>query len=208
MPSPKGQPPTFHTLYTYLLTTYPPPLLPPPPHPHEPSLSHAISSLQLHPTLEAALHILNADLPSAHFLVRHMQAPPALEGMYLHGILHRVEGDYDNARAWYADVSRGESGSGALREVWGAEDEGWRGFLGRVEALNAGKGRKGEGWEREKRALERESRREVEGVVRFCCDKFGTGRWEDVSAEWVRPGDEHRRMGQDMVSGGKGWRDF
>jgi hypothetical protein len=39
-----------------------------------------ISGLQLHPTLEAALHLLNADLASAHFLVRHMQGPPAVEG--------------------------------------------------------------------------------------------------------------------------------
>lgn len=44
------------------------------------ALTARISELQLHPTLEAALHLLNADLASAHFLVRHMQGPPAVEG--------------------------------------------------------------------------------------------------------------------------------
>ncbi|KAJ9626621.1 hypothetical protein H2204_010009 [Knufia peltigerae] len=70
--------------------------------PHIPADS--ISSLRLHPVLEAGLHLLNRDLPSAHFLLRHMQAKPAWEAMYLHGILHRIEGDIENARAWYEDV--------------------------------------------------------------------------------------------------------
>jgi hypothetical protein len=51
-----------------------------PPRATSPALTASISALQLHPTLEAALHLLNADLPSAHFLVRHMQGPPAVEG--------------------------------------------------------------------------------------------------------------------------------
>ncbi|KAK5018303.1 hypothetical protein LTR39_001059 [Cryomyces antarcticus] len=45
-----------------------------------------------------------------------MQAAPAVAGMYLHGILHRIEGDYDNARCWYVDVAR--EGCGAFDEVW------------------------------------------------------------------------------------------
>lgn len=63
-----------------------------------------IAALELHPTLEANLHLLNHDLPSAHFLVRHMQSSPAVEGMLLHSILHRIEGDFNNARAWAGDV--------------------------------------------------------------------------------------------------------
>ncbi|KAL2350446.1 hypothetical protein BJ546DRAFT_1068077 [Cryomyces antarcticus] len=106
---------TFDSLYAHLRNTYSAPLLPPG-KAYDLSLTDAISSLYLHPTLEAALHILNADLPSAHFLVRHMQAAPAVAGMYLHGILHRIEGDYDNARCWYVDVAR--EGCGAFDEVW------------------------------------------------------------------------------------------
>jgi hypothetical protein len=52
-----------------------------PPRATFPALTSSISALELHPTLEAALHLLNGDLPSAHFLVRHMQGPPAVEGM-------------------------------------------------------------------------------------------------------------------------------
>ncbi|RMZ15499.1 hypothetical protein D0860_01578 [Hortaea werneckii] len=88
-------PPTFPTLLSHLLTTYSAPVLPSPsPFPHNPSLNHPITTLSLHPTLEALLHILNSDLASAHFLVRKMQAPPAYEGMLIHAVLHRVEGDY------------------------------------------------------------------------------------------------------------------
>jgi hypothetical protein len=73
----------------------------PPPSPSSPSqaLCHAISCLSAHHSLESALHILNRDLPSTHFLLRQIQAAPQHEAMFLHGILHRIEGDYDNARA-------------------------------------------------------------------------------------------------------------
>ncbi|KAI9716977.1 MAG: hypothetical protein M1828_007491 [Chrysothrix sp. TS-e1954] len=166
MPSPTH---TYDSILTALPRT--PPLLPRPTqtatHPH---LSSAIASLELHPTLEALLHLMNSDLASAHFLVRHMQRPvplsntgetiesdgqdsgsvwahdggrassssatpprhsngdptngqtkatpptpssksnpqpqaPRIEGMHLHGLLHRLEGDYDNAAAWYKDVA-------------------------------------------------------------------------------------------------------
>ncbi|KAK5410595.1 hypothetical protein LTR90_008178 [Exophiala xenobiotica] len=109
------------TSYKSVLSTLTPPSTPhtplslpvSPAKPHIPS--HAISSLQVHPVIEAALHLLNLDLPSAHFLVRHMQAPPAWEAMYAHGILHRLEGDIDNARAWYGDVKDAQ----VFQAVWG-----------------------------------------------------------------------------------------
>ena len=92
---------SFESCYSRLLLLKPPLLLPA--KPTDPSLTDVISSLYLHPTIEIAFHILNNDLPSAHFLVRHMETAPAYEAMYLHGILHRIEGDYENARAWYKD---------------------------------------------------------------------------------------------------------
>ncbi|KAL2057996.1 hypothetical protein ABVK25_001614 [Lepraria finkii] len=69
-PTPNPSFPTFSALCTHMLTLPAP--LSPPPKPTSPSLTAAISSLSLYPTLEAALHILDNDLPSAHFLVRHM----------------------------------------------------------------------------------------------------------------------------------------
>lgn len=43
------------------------------PKPHNPKLATKIAALEVHPTLEALLHLLNSDLSSAHFLVRHME---------------------------------------------------------------------------------------------------------------------------------------
>lgn len=182
------------------------------------------------------MHILNADLASAHFLVRHMQAAPALEGMYIHGLLHRVEGDYDNARAWYADVCEAE----CFTSFWGdvphdpntntnedgasirkAQDDGYfhiftpsgekgkkvpaqlsaRQFLDEIERLK----RHGKG---DKEALERTSRAEIEALLKWCEDKFGTGRVEDATKVWVQSDEEHRKIGQKMVSGGEGYRKF
>jgi len=161
---------TFPVLYTHLLSL-PPPLIPPS-HPPNPTLTTAIAALSLHPTLEAACHILNSDLPSAHFLVRHMQAPPALEGMFLHGILHRVEGDYDNARAWYGNVKD----SDVFRDVWSGEEEA-RKFIGCVEGLR----KRGEG---NREALGKESLREIRGVVEWCRRKFGEGEVRDAREAW------------------------
>lgn len=104
------------------LSTFPPPLLPPGKS-YDANLTARIASLQAHPTIEAALHILNHDLPSAHFLVRHMQSPPAVEGMLLHAIVHRIEGDYDNSRAWYSDVGGEEKGGELLDVAW--KSTGW-----------------------------------------------------------------------------------
>lgn len=126
-----------------------------------------------------------------------MQAPPAVEGMFLHGILHRVEGDYDNARAWYANVQ----GSDVFGAVWGGEEEAAREFIGRVERFR----KEGVG---DREGLGRESKREIRGVVEWCRGKFGEGEVEDAREAWVQPSRELRDVGQKMVIGGEGWRKF
>ncbi|TKA64599.1 hypothetical protein B0A55_10117 [Friedmanniomyces simplex] len=191
---------TFDALYTHLTTTHHYPVLPSPsPNPHSKPLSHTIASLSLHPTLEALLHILNADLASAHFLCRHMQNEPAWEGMYIHGLLHRVEGDYRNAEAWYGNVA----GSECFRRAWpgeaGLEDA--RGFIRRVERLRKEKVGSLE-------ELEVESQREVDALVGWCKERFGTGRMEDATQAWVEPSEEHRKIASKMLVGGEGWRQF
>ncbi|KAF2016418.1 hypothetical protein BU24DRAFT_481039 [Aaosphaeria arxii CBS 175.79] len=227
-------PPTLTSLLTHLL---PHTTLLHAPSPSSPSahLTSTISSLQLHPTLEAALHLANADLPSAHFLVRHMQAAPAVEGMLLHAILHRCEGDFANARAWLGDV--GDVCAGWVAKKKGVERLGEdmmgrvklegeeRGLLGFVygEGSEDGgerlvddvegfrercKGRKGREGEKEEDEIEGRIRRELEMVVEWCRGKFGDGRWVDASSAWVRHGDEVRQVAEDMVSGNKGFRKF
>jgi hypothetical protein len=195
------------------LLTHPPPLLPPG-KALVPSLTAKIAALSLHPTLEVVLHILNQDLPSAHFLVRHMQSAPAFEGMFLHGILHRIEGDYDNARAWYSDVRDSE----IYKLVWGSRGIGWKEwkengkqkedlddgqqFLDAVQQCkeNAGNPKKEE--------LESKSKEEIERVFKWCADKFGTEKMADASEAWVKPSDDIKKMGEGQVSGEDGRRKF
>ncbi|MFD0671551.1 hypothetical protein [Cohnella sp. GCM10027633] len=50
------------------------------------------------PAWKAALHLWNDDLEAAHELVQELRSPT---GSVLHGIVHRREGDYDNARYWF-----------------------------------------------------------------------------------------------------------
>ena len=186
---------SFGEVYEHLLSL-PPPLLPPGKS-TDPKFTDKISSLYVHPALEAALHILNADLPSAHFLCRHMQAPPQYEAMYLHGILHRIEGDFDNARAWYDNVAD----SDVFKACWSSKEDG-QDFIDRVQRLKEKKGG-------DKEAMKQESLKEIKGVIDFCKDKYGTEKMSNASTEWKQPEDEeHRQMGKDMVSGSKGFRNF
>ena len=56
--------------------------------------------------------------------------------------------------------------------------------------------------------LEKESRREIDGVIAWCQKKFGEGEVRDASSAWVQPDEDKRKMGEDMVVGGEGWRKF
>ena len=198
-PSPRrfimySRPSTYPALHQHLLS-YPPPLLPPS-RPYESDLSDSIAALSLHPTLEAALHILNADPRSAHPLVLHMQAAPAFEGMLLTGILHRIEGDYDNARAWYRDVRE----SDVFRFVWPkAEDA--SDLIDAVEQLKLD----GAG---ERSWLEYQSRKEMESVMHWCERRFGINPLPDPTGAWLRPTERIRRTADDMVAGNRGYRQF
>lgn len=183
------------------LLSKPGPVLPPPPSSPSQIVSHAISSLLLHPSLEAALHILNDDLPSAHFLVRKMQAPPRYESMMLHGILHRIEGDYENTRAWYRNVKESE----VFGLAWGQHGlDRAMGFVRRVEILRKETKTKDL---QEVKELQDESRREIGVVIEYCENEFGTEKVEDASGIWVQD-EKSAAQGSDMVIGGEGWRQF
>jgi hypothetical protein len=175
--------------------------------------------------------MLNSDLPSAHFLVRHMQAPPAVEGMLLHGILHRAEGDFDNSRAWISDVqdacegfqpkkkSEGhrldadvfsktkggkDTNKSLVEFVYGTSDPSK--LIDDVEAMRNKKS--SERREGEEDEVEKRTRRELELVLEWCKGKFGAGEWKDASEAWVKNSEEISKMSGDMVSGGKGFREF
>jgi len=194
-------------------------------------LTAIIADLHVHPAIEALLHIANHDLPSAHFLVRHMQAPPAVEGMLLHGILHRAEGDFNNARAWISDVSdacegyqpkkkeqgqrlaaeivkqvsnRSYASSSLVKFVYGDQHP-----VALINSVEAFRGKKqSEGKEKEGEALEERIRNEADRVLEWCKSKFGEGAWEDATKAWVKNSDEINKISGAMVSGGKGYRKF
>lgn len=134
-----------------------------------------------------------------------MQSAPAFEGMFLHGILHRVEGDYDNARAWYGDVEESE----IYESVWGKGGEGEReqengrgkGFIDRIQKLV--KEREGD-----EASLAEESRREIEGVIEFCKKKFGEGKVEDATGAWVKNSEKIQGIAEKQLVGGEGFRKF
>ena len=199
--------------------------------PRDAQITATIADLQVHPTIEALLHILNHDLPSAHFLVRHMQAPPAVEGMLLHGMLHRAEGDFNNARAWISDVSDACEGyqpkhkeegqrldaevsrqvssnshvsDSLVKFVYGDQDA--RCLVDAVEAFR----RKKESQRRgdEEMQIEQRIREEAERVLDWCKSKFGSGVWQDATKAWVKNSEEIGKISADMVSGGKGYREF
>ena len=200
-----------------------------------------------------------------------MQAPPAVEGMLLHAILHRVEGDWDNARAWLEDVGRdGESGNeqdengdrdgrgrignqGEIMPRIGEEHESGDGDgalkIGGVgnDGAMEGKGRgvkllhyvygsmplsiptdesapdkplevgrrlitmveafhiRTTGSEE---ALNEALRHETRQLLDWCVFAFGEGKWKDATCAWARPEEKVRKIGEEMVSGNKGWREF
>jgi hypothetical protein len=130
-----------------------------------------------------------------------MQAAPQYESMVLHGILHRIEGDYENARAWYRDAKDSE----VFRAVWGEDGLGKAmDFLRRIEVLR--KETKNEDIS-EVHQLQDGSKREIKTLLEFCEKKFGTQKVEDASAIWVQD-EKSSRKGSDMVIGGEGWRQF
>ena len=140
------------------------------------------------------------DLPSAHFLCRHMENRPAYEAMYLHGLLHRIEGDYRNAELWYADVSESEIFASAWPEERGGL-EAAKAFIQRVEQM-----RKKKVGNRED--LVKESEREIEAMKEFLVQKFGTGVVEDATKVWVEKPEKSKEAAAKMVVGGEGWRQF
>ena len=62
--------------------------------------------------------------------------------------------------------------------------------------------------ERDKRELEEESSREIKAVVDYRRMKFGEEEVRNATGALVKPGKDHRTMGEEMVTGGKGYRQF
>jgi hypothetical protein len=69
-------------------------------------------------TLTRALDLLDhGDWQAAHEIVQTESSPLAA---WLHGIVHTLEGDLDNAQYWYRRADRVFPGADAVREELGA----------------------------------------------------------------------------------------
>ena len=73
--------------------------------------------------------------------------------------------------------------------------------MSRLQALQQG----GKG---DREGLEKTSREEIEALVKFCVDKFGTDRMEDARAAYVKQSEEIKSMSEDMISSKGGYRKF
>ena len=136
-----------------------------------------------------------------------MQNEPANEGMYIHGLLHRVEGDYENTKLWNKSVRE----SDCFKHIWGEGEEGIGAaaeFLDNAKALRDNLGDQ----KISAAELESASRREFEQLTQWCKQKFGMAIVKDASLEgaWAAtdPDSEERAAAQRMVVGGEGWRQF
>jgi hypothetical protein len=134
-----------------------------------------------------------------------MQAAPQPQAMFLYGILRRIEGDYVNAQARYGDVKD----SVVFNDVLNLHDGTSRvedaiAFLTMVEILRKETKVK-ERKDKEVKSLEEESLREIGAVLKFCEEKFGSGKVEDATQIWVQD-EKPSGKGNDMIVRREGWR--
>ncbi len=61
---------------------------------------------QAQPLLKSAAFLWHDHLDESHEISQHIETP---EGSWLHGILHRREPDYENARYWFRRVGQHEA---------------------------------------------------------------------------------------------------
>jgi hypothetical protein len=69
--------------------------------PWSPDLSRRIAAADLPPVVASALLLWNDDLDASHTL---SQALPDTFGSWLHGTMHRREGDFPNSKYWFRRV--------------------------------------------------------------------------------------------------------
>src|SRR5262245_15363251 len=67
----------------------------------DPKLDELIARLEAPPALRSVLHLWNDSLERCHSLAQDIHDPT---GSYLHGVMHRREPDYGNAKYWFHRV--------------------------------------------------------------------------------------------------------
>src|SRR5258705_12686809 len=72
--------------------------------PSDPALTTIIDALDTDDAVKAGLHLLNDDLERGHALAQAHEGDKTCD--YWHAIVHRREGDFDNAKYWLRQVGR------------------------------------------------------------------------------------------------------
>jgi hypothetical protein len=70
----------------------------------DPTLTPSIDDLDAPDAVKAGLHLLNDDLVRAHEIAQAYEGDKTCD--YWHAIVHRREGDFDNAKYWLHHVGR------------------------------------------------------------------------------------------------------
>ena len=83
-------------------------------------------------TAKIGLYLLNDDLPHAHALAQSVEGDPL--GDYWHALIHRREGDYDNARYWFGRVGPVP----ILAQIYGPDPAAPKNFVERCRAARGG----------------------------------------------------------------------
>ena len=99
---------------------------------YDEALTEEIAATTGPATLKAGLYLLNDDLPRAHALAQSVEGNPL--GSYWHALVHRREGDYDNARYWFGLVGP----EPILTQIYGHEPGAAHDFVERCRAAGRG----------------------------------------------------------------------
>jgi hypothetical protein len=82
---------------------------------HDPTLTSRIEAVSAPPAVRAVLHLMNDDIDRAHTIAQSGEGDATLD--YVHAIVHRREGDWDNSKYWFSHAA----GQPVLRTVYGPE---------------------------------------------------------------------------------------
>jgi hypothetical protein len=126
------QPPrTAQEIADYLLARNPqPPLMPT--KVFDDALTDEIAATPGPATVKAGLYLLNDDLPQSHQLAQSVEGNPL--GDYWHAIIHRREGDWNNARYWFGHVGPAP----ILVQVYGVDSDSPDSFVERCRTVGNG----------------------------------------------------------------------
>ena len=99
---------------------------------YDEALTEEIAATTGPATVKIGLYLLNDDLPRAHGLAQSVEGDPL--GDYWHALIHRREGDYDNARYWFGRVGP----LPILAQIYGPDPAAAKNFVEKCRAVRGG----------------------------------------------------------------------